>query len=192
MTNPRFTDASEGSHSASQAWTDQLTGWLAGRLPADWFTAAPEFTVDRDEIVIVGDLHTPDLPDDATDAARTGAIAGRIKQFREDTRARRITIARELEHSTGRKVAWGVTCGGRKELFSTLSVPVMSRLRQPERQVLDTLVEAGVARSRSDAIGWCVRLVGEHAQAWLQDLQDAMTGVRTVREAGPDLGGDPT
>ena len=35
----------------------------------------------------------------------------------------------------------------------------MTRLRMPERRVLDTLVDAGVARSRSHALAWCVRLV---------------------------------
>ena len=43
----------------------------------------------------------------------------------------------------------------------------MTRLRQPQRMVLDTLVDAGVARSRSDALAWCVRLVGQHEDDWL-------------------------
>ena len=53
----------------------------------------------------------------------------------------------------------------------------MTRLRQPQRIVLDTLVEAGVARSRADALAWCVRLVGQHEGDWLGDLRSAMTGV---------------
>ncbi len=166
---------------------DKLSGWLAGRLPADWFDQAPELTVDRDEILVVGTLTTPTYPDDAPDEVRAAAVAGRIRQYREDTRAQRIGIARELEHATGLKVAWGVVCDGTRELFTTLSVPVMSRLRQPERHVLDTLVESGVARSRSDAVAWCVRLVGNHADAWLAELRQAMEGVRTVRDTGPNL-----
>ena len=97
---------------------------------------------------------------DASDAERSAAVDGRIKAFREDTRDQRIAIAREAEHRFGRKVAWGVDCDGRRALFTHLSVPVMTRLRQPERQVLDTLVDAGVARSRSEALAWAVRLVG--------------------------------
>jgi hypothetical protein len=116
------------------------------------------------------------------------AVAGRIRQFREDTRGRRIDIARELESATDQKVAWGVVCAGERELFTTLAAPVMTRLRQSERQVLDTLVEAGVARSRSEAVAWCVRLVSEHTDSWLEELNTAMAGVRTVREAGPNLG----
>jgi Arc/MetJ-type ribon-helix-helix transcriptional regulator len=62
---------------------------------------------------------------------------------------------------------------------------VMTRLRQPERLVLDTLVDAGVARSRSEALVWAVRLVGEHAEAWLAELRDAMAAVEEVRARGP-------
>jgi hypothetical protein len=70
-------------------------------------------------------------------------------------------------------------------LFTTLSVPVMTRLRQPERQVLDTLVEAGVARSRSEALAWSVKLVGRNADGWLAELRTALESVQRVREQGP-------
>jgi hypothetical protein len=94
-------------------------------------------------------------------------------------------VAREAEHSFGRKVSWGATCGGTTVMFTTFSVPVMTRLRQPERLVLDTLVDAGVARSRSDALAWCVRLVGEHEGAWLTDLREALRTVEQARTGGP-------
>ena len=71
------------------------------------------------------------------------------------------------------------------ELFHAQGATVMTRLRQPQRQVLDTLVEAGVARSRSEALAWCVRLVGQHEDDWLTDLRDAMTSVSDVRAKGP-------
>ena len=61
----------------------------------------------------------------------------------------------------------------------------MTRLRQPQRQVLDTLVEAGVARSRSEALAWCVRLVGQHEDDWLAELREAMSHVAEVRTKGP-------
>jgi hypothetical protein len=70
-------------------------------------------------------------------------------------------------------------------MFTTLSVPVMTRLRQPQRLVLDTLVDAGVARSRSEALAWCVRLVGEHEDSWLADLREALRHVQQVRSEGP-------
>jgi len=164
---------------------EKVHGWLAGRLPKDWYTEAPDIRIDRDEITVVGRVEAPTTDEDAADAERAAAEAGRIKQFREHTRDARIRIARELEHAAGRKVAWGATCGGTEELFTTISVPVMTRLRQGERQVLDTLVDAGVARSRSDALAWCVKLVGQHSDDWLAELREAMTHVEEVRSRGP-------
>jgi hypothetical protein len=164
---------------------ETIRGWLTGRLPADWFDAAPEVTVDREEILVVGAVAPPALAEGASEAEQAAAVAGRVREFRERTRDQRMRIAQELQQLAGRTVSWGVTVDGQRELFTTASVPVMTRLRQPERQVLDTLVDAGVARSRSDALAWCVRLVGRNADAWLADLRTAMEEVGRVRAAGP-------
>jgi hypothetical protein len=164
---------------------DKLRGWFTGRMPSDWFTAPPEIKVDREEITIVGGLSAPQLAGEATPAERAAAAEGRSRRFREETRQLRIEIAREAEHKFGRKVSWGVTCAEHKVMFTTFSVPVMTRLRQSERLVLDTLVDAGVARSRSDALAWCVRLVGEHQDSWLADLRSALQKVEQVRSEGP-------
>lgn len=156
---------------------------MIGRLPDEWFEAAPEVTVDREEILVVGRLAPP-----ASEGAETSgraAEAGRIKRFREDTREQRMRIADEAAHRFGRKVAWGATCGETRQVFTSLSVPVMTRLRQSERQVLDVLVEAGVARSRSDALVWSVRLVGQHQGDWITELRQALVAVREARAAGP-------
>jgi hypothetical protein len=161
---------------------EDLSAWLTGRLPAEWFLSAPTTTVDRDEITIVGSIAVPEDSDDAPEAAEQGRIA----RFREQTREQRIQIAREAEGRFGRKVAWGATCGTTTSLFTHVAVPVMTRLRQPERIVLDTLVDAGVARSRSHALAWCVKLVGEHSGDWLAALREALTDVERLREAGPD------
>jgi hypothetical protein len=163
----------------------KVRGWLAGRLPEGWFDGAAEVTVDREEITIVGTVPAPDVADDASEAERAAAVAGRVKQFREETRDKRIEIARELEYRSDRKVAWGVDCGDERFYFTRLSAPVMTRLRQPERQVLDTLVDAGVARSRSEALAWCVKLVGQNAEEWLGQLRNAMAQVEQVRASGP-------
>jgi len=165
---------------------EKIRGWLSGRLPADWFEGAPEVLLDREEITVVGTLAAPATADGASEAEQAAAQAGRVKEFRERTRDQRIEIARELEHRTGRKVSWGCQVGDRRELFTTLSAPVMTRLRQPERKVLDTLVDAGVARSRSEALAWCVRLVGKNADGWLADLRTAMEQVARVRDEGPE------
>src|SRR5579875_1501414 len=164
---------------------ERLRGWFTGRLPADWFTAPPAVEVDREEITVIGTLPGPEIPDGASDAERAAAADGRMHRFREETRARRVEIAREAEHRFRRKVSWGVTCADQAEMFTTLSVPVMTRLRQPERRVLDTLVDAGVARSRSDALAWCVRLVGQQEDSWLADLRAALRRVEQVRAGGP-------
>jgi hypothetical protein len=165
--------------------TERLRGWFSGRMPGDWFTEAPEIKLDREEITIIGALPAPDAAQDATDAERAAAAEGRSRRFREETRQQRIEIAREAEHRFGRKVSWGVVCGEKRVMFTTFSVPVMTRLRQTERLVLDTLVDAGVARSRSDALAWCVRLVGEHEDTWLADLREALRHVEQVRSEGP-------
>lgn len=165
---------------------DDASAWFSGRLPDSWFTEAPLVVVDREEITVVGAL--PALEGDfADDAARAAAESGRISRFREDTREERIEIARQAEHRYGRKVAWGAKLGDTEELFTTLSVPVMTRLRQEERLILDTLVDAGVARSRSEALAWAVHLVGEHADEWLGELRDAMSKVEDLRAKGPEL-----
>ena len=162
----------------------EVAGWFAGRLPDGWFTGPVELTIDRDEITVVGMLPEPDAGDGDPAAAR----AGRITRFREETREQRMAIADAAQERYGRSVAWGAACGGEREVFTNLSMPVMTRLRQSERLVLDTLVDAGVARSRSEALVWAVRLVGRHTEEWLTQLREAMASVEEVRGRGPEVG----
>ena len=172
--------------SASDETTGTVRGWFTGRLPQDWFTGPVEVLVDREEITVVGALPAPEVAEGASDAEKAAAADGRARSFREETREQRMAIAREAEHRFDRKVAWGVEVEGRRALFTHLAVPVMTRLRQPERMVLDTLVAAGVARSRSEALAWSVRLVGRNAEEWLGELRTAMEQVERVRAQGPD------
>lgn len=148
-----------------------LHEWLRERLPDGWFDGAPEVHADRDEIVVIGRL-----PHGADPSA-----------FREETRARRTEIAAVAEERFGRKVSWGVRVGDERLLFTHAAVPVMTRLRFEERGVLDTLIHAGVARSRSEALAWCVRLVERHQGEWIGQLRDALAHVEEARAAGPDL-----
>jgi hypothetical protein len=177
-----------------RGWTDERTtgeqrqrigAWFAGRLPEGWFTGPAAVEVDQDEILVVGELPAVGLGDGATDDERATAEAARIGGHREDTREQRMRIAEEAQAAFGRHVSWGAACGGTTAHFTTASVPVMTRLRLPERQVLDTLVDAGVARSRSEALGWCVRLVGANEDAWIADLRAAFRQVEDVRAGGP-------
>jgi hypothetical protein len=187
-------------------WTRaDVQAWFVGRMPDGWFVEPPAVTVDREEILVVGVLPEPPLPspdagtgDEATAAggAEGGATTdsnaaevarrARIKGFREDTRAQRMRIADEAELLWGRKVSWGARCGTVTETFTNQAVPVMSRLRMDERLVLDTLIDAGVARSRSEALAWCVRLVGKHQAEWIDQLRDALDTLGRVRADGPD------
>jgi len=179
---------SGGWQQADQPDAGDAPDWIAGRLPEEWFAGDPEVIVDREEITVIGRLPDPEGADAPESEARA---SGRAARFREQTRTERMRIADEAEARYDRKVAWGVDIGGSEDgqteriLFTHIAVPVMTRLRQPERQVLDTLVDAGVARSRSDALAWSVRLVGEHADEWLGKLREAMRNVDDLRAEGP-------
>jgi hypothetical protein len=150
----------------------ELEEWVTGELPEEWFSSV-EVLVDDDEILFLGTL-AGDRGDDFTG-------------FREETRGRRIDIASKAEGRWQRKVAWGVRSGDTVVVFTHLAIPAMTRLRIKERLVLDTLVDAGVARSRADALAWCVRLVGRNIDPWLEELREALEGVEDVRRRGPDL-----
>jgi hypothetical protein len=167
------------------ATNEDIRGWFTGRIPQDWFNEAPEVNVDRDEILVVGTLADVELGKDTGADEVAAARAGRISQYREDTRDNRIRIADEAQRRFQRKVSWGATCGDVRKLFTHLGVPVMTRLRMPERGVLDTLIDSGVARSRSEALAWCVRLVSEHQGEWIEELRKALVEVERVRKEGP-------
>jgi hypothetical protein len=171
--------------SENSDFQEHLQGWFAGRLPGDWFSGAPTVAFDNDEILVVGDLPSPDLPEDAGPETKQAAAQARIQGFREDTRGMRMRIADEAERRFGRKVSWGAACGDLRMTFTTVSTPAMTRLRMSERRVLDTLVDAGVARSRSHALAWCVRLVADKQDDWLADLRKALEAVEAVRREGP-------
>jgi hypothetical protein len=156
--------------------SEEVAAWLDGKLPEGWFDGPPEVEADNEEILVGGPL--PPGP---------GAPEERAQRFRESSREQRVRIAKELERRFRRRVAWGVRIGAERYTFTTHSTPVMTRLRLPERRVLDTLVEAGVARSRSDALAWCVRLVGRHEREWIEELREALVKVGQVRKKDPSL-----
>jgi hypothetical protein len=172
-----------------RALDERLEGWFAGRLPDGWFTEPPQVESDREEVLVVGRLPEPEYPRSASRAVRWAAREARIDRFREESRDRRIGIALEAEHIFGRKISWGAECGDVRKLFTTLSVPVMTRLRLAERRVLDTLEDGRVARSRSEALAWCVRMVGTNLDAWLDRLREAYAEVERVRAEGPAVEG---
>jgi hypothetical protein len=165
---------SGGWQQSQQPDAGDAAQWIAGRLPQGWFAGDPTVVVDREEITVIGRL--PDQDGEESEAH----ASGRAARFREETRSERMRIADETEGRYGRKVAWGIEIGVigtenyERILFTHIAVPVMTRLKQPERQVLDTLV-------------WSVRLVGEHADEWLAKLREAMSTVDDLRAEGPEL-----
>jgi hypothetical protein len=149
----------------------ELTEWFGAKVPKGWFAGPPEVRIDREEILVVGTLAAGVDPE----------------QFRDQTRDQRVGIAAEAERRFGRKVSWGVVVDGTRCLYTHAAVPVMTRLRFGERAVLDTLIDAGVARSRSEALAWCVRLVEHHQGEWIGQLRDALAHVAEARAAGPEV-----
>jgi hypothetical protein len=179
-----------GWQQAHQPDAADAPDWFAGRVPDDWFTGDPKVIVDREEITVIGKLPADvksekDTESESEESDAHGA--GRAARFREETRGKRMQIADEAQARYGRTVSWGVEVGDERIMYTHIAVPVMTRLRQPERRVLDTLVDAGVARSRSDALAWCVKLVGEHTDEWLIKLREAMSQVDDLRAQGPEI-----
>lgn len=164
----------------------EMTAWFTGRIPDTWFVGPVEVAVDREELLVVGEVAAPEVPDGDDDAMAAGRLA-RARRFREETREARMAIAAEAEHRFDRKVSWGAACGGERFTFTSLAVPVMTRLRIGERAVLDTLIDAGVARSRSEALAWCVRLVERNQSEWIGALREALVHVEQTRADGPTV-----
>lgn len=162
-----------------------IAAWFAGRIPDGWFEGPVTIEVDQDELQVVGSLPAPQLAEGASEEEVRVAEQARISGFREDSRGGRMRIAEEAQPAFRRTVSWGAHCGGSRVLFTTAGVPVMTRLRLADRRVLDTLIDAGVARSRSEALAWCVRLVAQHEADWIRELRDAMSSVEEVRARGP-------
>ena len=153
--------------------------WFAEHIPERWHAQAVEVLADGEETLVIVDLGAAGA--DGADGAAEVPLA----HFRDATRDERMAIAAAAEARFGTKVSWGVRRGAEVVLFTTATVPVMTRLRLPERRVLDTLIDGGLARTRSEALAWCVRLVGEHEQEWLAELRDAFQHVEEVRRKGP-------
>jgi hypothetical protein len=168
---------------------ERLIGaWFSGRVPAGWFEGSPTIEIDGDEILIVGTLPRPQLAESAGEDEVRVAEQARISGFREETRGARVRIAEEAQPAFMRTVSWGAQCGGSRVHFTTAGVPAMTRLGMRDRRVLDTLIDAGVASSRSQALAWCVRLVGRHESEWIDELRTAMAKVEEVRNRGPRSG----
>ncbi|MEZ5245806.1 MAG: hypothetical protein R2707_11955 [Acidimicrobiales bacterium] len=170
---PASRSRSERSTAAPVTDTETLVAWFTEALPDGWFTDVVHIRHDADEILVTGNLGAP------------GAGLSpeqQIVAFREATREQRMAIADDAERVFRRTVSWAAVCGDTEARFTTVNAPAMTRLRLEERQVLDTLIDGGIARSRSEALAWCVRLVGKHEDDWIRELRDAIDHVQSVRD----------
>lgn len=169
---------------------DELQSVVARRLPPELLEAPPAVRRYPDELVVVLTLAPPPEPGDDPAGAAQALIARR----REESRPLRMQIARELEGALGLPVAWGMRAGPVETLFTSRTAPVMTRLGRAEREVLDTLVAAGVADTRSSALAYVVRaFAAEHAE-WLGEVRQAIAEVERVRsrlKARPRKGAPP-
>src|SRR5688572_30329815 len=98
---------------------DELRGWFAGRIPDDWFTGAPEVTVDREEILVVGEIPDVKVAKGAGETEAAAARESRVDAFRDDTRGQRMGIAEGAQRRFRRNVSWGAKVGGETHLFTT-------------------------------------------------------------------------
>lgn len=162
---------------------EEIKGWLSGRMPDEWGASVADLKLDDHEVLVTVRLKDVEGVEGDLESARLG----RIQQFREETRDARMRIAEEARRKFQRVLSWGAECGEVRQLFTHLALPVMTRLRISEREVLDALVHAGIARSRAHALAWCVALVRQHQGEWFKELQEAMANVAKVRAQGPRL-----
>jgi hypothetical protein len=160
---------------------DELQHWLQEQLPAQLLASAPEIAVYDDEVVVMLPLTAEAPGAESSNEDQRDAALRLIGQRREETRALRMRFARDLQEIFGRPVAWGMRAGETSVLFTTRTAPVMTRLGRAERNVLDTLVAAGVADTRSSALAYTVRAFATEHADWLAEVRAAIKQVDQVR-----------
>jgi hypothetical protein len=148
---------------------EHLQRWVAQRLPPDLAAGPPEVRRYADELVVMLQVATPATPDEPA------ALIGRL---REESRALRMQIAGEIERGQRLPVAWGMRAGDTEILFTSRTAPVMTRLARAERDVLDTLVAAGVAETRSSALAYTVRAFAAEHGEWLAEVRRVIAECR--------------
>lgn len=172
-------------HPGAAASPSEIIGWVSGALPPDLYRGAPTVEVDRDEILVVGDVGAPDSPEGLDPEGVAAAEAARIARFREETRDRRIAVARQAEARYDRPISWGATAGATTARFTTVHARTATRLDLEQRRLLDHLVEAGIARSRGHALAWCVTLVQQNEEQWLTRLKEALANLQQTAKDAP-------
>ncbi len=165
--------------------TATIQSWFDSHVDEDWGAEKVTIKSDDDEILAIVKVATDagDLPEESDD--KEVAIKRIARHFRKATRQSRMSVAESAQDLFDRKVSWGVQAGEDTYLFTHVTAPAMTRLRISEREVLDTLVDSGVATSRSEALSWCVKFVRDNESEWLDSLKEAFKSVEKVRNEGP-------
>ena len=157
----------------------ELSQWLLSQLPASVTGSDPEINIDADELLVTLNLSTDTLKGDGEALKKLEQEL--IERQRSETRKLRIQLGRHLERISGYAVSWGMRAGGTVQHFTMNSVAVMTRLSGPERQVLDMLIAANVANTRSAALAYIVRTFAAEHQEWLNQVQEAAKHMSSLR-----------
>jgi hypothetical protein len=157
----------------------ELSRWLLSQLPASVAGGNPEITIEADELLIILNLNTDSLKGEGEALRKREQEL--IERQRSETRKLRIQLGRHLEQISGCVVSWGMRAGGTVQRFTMNTATVMTRLSAPERQVLDTLIAANVANTRSAALAYVVRTFAAEHQDWLNRVQEAARHMANLR-----------
>ncbi len=152
---------------------------MLSQLPASLGGLDPEIILDADELLIILNLSSETLVGEGE--ALKNAEQALIERQRSETRTLRIQLGRNLERTFGCAVSWGMRAGGTVQLFTPNTIAVMTRLAHTERQVLDTLIAANVANTRSAALGYIVRTFAAEHHDWLNKVQEAAKNMASLR-----------
>lgn len=155
--------------------------WIQERMPSELLSGPPELSIYDDEAVVLLPIAVRELPGGAS--ARR-APARRVSADRAAPRKLApCACAWRASCKSSLSCQWPGACaaGSTEALFTTRSAPVMTRLGRAEREVLDTLVAAGVADTRSSALAYAVRAFAIEHASWLAEVRDAIAQVEQVR-----------
>lgn len=159
----------------------ELKEWLLHQLPPAITSCETEVTSDEDEMLVILHLDTSALGE-TKENERKRVEQACIVHYRAETKALRIQLAREIHEQYGYTVTWGMRAGKTIQFFTNNQKPVMTRLSYYERRVLDTLIAANVANTRSAALAYIVRTFAAEHQDWLDDVQEALVHVEQLRQ----------
>ena len=167
---------------------ERVAGWFAGRLPQEWQATPAQITIDREEITVR--LSIPDVEWARTQTAARSRGAGRPGQGVPRGDPRQADGDRPRGRAPLRRQGVVGTAGRRGRRRA-------QRALDPRRRAGDDPAAPAaadgpghprrrrVARSRADALAWCVQLVGQHEDDWLTELRDAWRRSPTYAARAP-------